>query len=60
MAIGDDECSNAVLYANGEKGLGLYIVPFSDLEADSMIYIAGSLEDFLVDGVGLDVFNCVV
>ena len=60
LAIGDDECSNAVLYANGEKGPGLYIVPFNDLEADSMIYIAGSLRDFLVDGVGLDVFNCVV
>lgn len=60
LAIGDDECSNAVIYANGEKGPGLYIVPFNDLEADSMIYIAGSLRDFLVDGVGLDVFNCVV
>ena len=25
LAIGDDECSNAVLYANGTNGFGVYM-----------------------------------
>jgi hypothetical protein len=46
--------------ADSRDMIPIQLVPFNDLEADSMIYIAGSLRDFLVDGVGLDVFNCVV
>lgn len=59
LAIGDDECSNAILYANGNNGFGVYIVSFSDLGVDEMVYIADSLEDFFVNEVGADVFNAV-
>ena len=57
LAIGDDECSNAVLYANGNKGFGVYMVSFGDLGIDEMIYIADSLESFFVNEEGMDVFN---
>ena len=57
LAIGDDECSNAVLYANGNNGFGLYIVSFSDLDVDEMVYIADSLEAFFVNEEGIDIFN---
>lgn len=57
LAIGDDECSNAVLYANGNNGFGLYIVSFSDLGVDEMVYIADSLEAFFVNEEGIDIFN---
>ena len=57
LAIGDDECCNVLLYAEGEKGFGLYIVSLSDLEENAMVNIADSLKTFLVDGIGLNVFN---
>lgn len=59
LAIGDDECSNAILYSNGNNGFGVYIVSFGDLGVDEMVYIADSLEDFFVNEVGVDVFNIV-
>lgn len=57
LAIGDDECCNALLYAYGAEGFGVYIVALNDLEIDEMIYISNSLKDFFVDGVGINVFN---
>lgn len=57
LAIGDDECGNAVLYANGNNGFGLYIVSFSDLGVDEMVYIADSLEAFFLNEAGIDIFN---
>lgn len=59
LAIGDDGCSNAVLYANGNKGFGVYIVPFGDLDVDEMVYIADSLESFFLKEMGIDTFNNV-
>lgn len=59
LAIGDDECSNAVLYANGNNGFGVYMVSFGDLDADEMVYIADSLEAFFVNEEGMDIFNNV-
>ena len=59
LAIGDDECSNAVLYANGANGFGVYMVSFGDLDADEMVYIADSLEAFFVKEEGIDIFNNV-
>lgn len=59
LAIGDDECSNAVLYANGTNGFGVYMVSFGDLDANEMIYIANSLEAFFVKEEGIDIFNNV-
>ena len=57
LAIGDDECSNAVLYANGNNGFGVYMVSFGDLGIDEIVYIADSLEAFLVNEEGIDIFN---
>lgn len=57
LAIGDDECSNVVLYANGSNGFGVYMVSFGDLDIDEMIYIADSLEAFFVNEEGIDIFN---
>lgn len=57
LAIGDDECSNVVLYANGSNGFGVYMVSFGDLDIDEMIYIADSLEAFFVNEEGVDIFN---
>ena len=59
LAIGDDECSNVVLYTYGKNGFGLYIVPFNDLDVDELIYIADSLEGFLVNDEGIDIFNSI-
>ncbi len=59
LAIGDDECSNAVLYAYGHKGFGVYIVPLNDLGVDEMVFIATSLKDFFVNEKGIDVFNSI-
>lgn len=59
LAIGDDECSNVVLYAYGKNGFGVYIVPFNDLGVDEMVYIADSLEAFFVNEEGTDIFNSI-
>lgn len=59
LAIGDDECCNALLYAHGNNGFGLYIVSLSDLDINEMKYIADSLESFFVKENGIDIFNNV-
>ena len=59
LAIGDDECSNAVLYANGSNGFGIYMVSFGDLDVNEMVYIADSLEAFFVKEKGIDIYNNV-
>lgn len=59
LAIGDDECSNVMLYANGNNGFGVYMVSFGDLSVDEMVYIADSLEEFFVNEAGIDTFNSV-
>lgn len=56
IAIADDGCDNILLYANGKKGFGLYIVAFNNLDIDEMIYLAKSLRDFLIKGIGIDIF----
>lgn len=59
LAIGDDECCNVLLYANGHEGFGVYMVSLSDLDIEEMVFIADSLEDFFVKEKGLDVFNAI-
>ena len=59
LAIGDDECSNALLYARGNRGFGVYIVSFGNLGIDEMVYIADSLEAFFVNKEGMHIFNNV-
>lgn len=48
-----------MLYAYGKNGFGVYIVPLNDLGVDELIYIAGSLEAFLVNEEGIDTFNSI-
>ena len=57
LAIGDDECSNAVLYAKGNLGFGVYIVSFGNLGIDEMVYIADSLESFFSEERGINIFK---
>ena len=57
LAIGDDGYSNALLYANGNNGFGVYMVSFGDLGVDGMVYIADSLKAFFINEDGIDTFN---
>lgn len=59
LAIGDDECDNVVLYAQGKKGFGVYMVSFNNLDIEDLKYISSSLEAFFIKGEGVDIFNCV-
>lgn len=56
LAIGDDECSNVIIYANGKNGYGIYIVSLSDLDVEEMVYISDSLKSFLVMEKGITLF----
>lgn len=53
LAIGDDEDGNALIYATGREGFGVYAVAFNDLEAEEMKYISDSLVSLLVNGKGV-------
>jgi hypothetical protein len=55
-AIGDDEGGYAIVYAQGNKGFGVYAVSFSDLDDSEKVYIAPSLYDLLVKGIGKENF----
>ena len=59
LAIGDDECSNALLYAKGNFGFGLSIVALNEVDVDEMVYIADSLDSFLTNAEGINTFNNV-
>lgn len=59
LAIGDDECGNTLIYAYGKNDFGVYIVAFNDLDVNELVYISGSLKEFFVDGIGVEVFNGV-
>lgn len=59
LAIADDGCCNVVVYAHGGNGFGLYIVPLGDLDSDEMTFISPSLESFLTQGTGTEIFNSV-
>jgi len=55
LAIADDEGENILIYATGNKGFGLYVVEFGDLDVDEMIYISKSITDLLVHGEGMNI-----
>lgn len=55
LAIGDDEGGNAILYAEGQNGFGIYAVGFGDLDADDMVFIAKSLRDLLILANGIEI-----
>lgn len=53
LAIGDDEGGNALIYATGANGFGLYAAAWNDLEVEEMKYISDSLTSLLVSGKGV-------
>lgn len=55
LAVGDDEGGSALILMKGGHGFGLYKVGFGDLDVDDASYIAPSLEEFLINAVGIDV-----
>lgn len=59
LAIADDEGGKALIYTIGEKGFGLYVIAFNDLDVDELQYVASSLSDLMINNVGIDVIkNC--
>ena len=54
LAIGDDEGGNALIYATGQEGFGVYVVAFNDLDIDEMKYVSDSLISLLVNGMGVE------
>lgn len=59
LAIADDEGGNALIYTTGEKGFGLYVIAFNDLDVNELQYVSNSLSDLLINNVGIDVIkNC--
>lgn len=48
LTIGNDEDGNAILYAKGKSGFGIYTVVFNDLDFDEMIFIPKSLKELLI------------
>lgn len=52
LAIGDDEDGNAIIYAKGKSGFGIYTVAFNDLDFDEMIFISKSLKELLILATG--------
>lgn len=54
LAIGDDEGGSAIILMDGARGCGLYITGFGDLDAETAVFIAPTLSDFLIRGIGAD------
>ncbi|WP_375199393.1 SMI1/KNR4 family protein [Bacillus sp. RS11] len=54
LAIGVDEGGNALIYFEGKRGFGLYMVGFGNLDIVDAVLIAPSLTDLLVNNFGLD------
>lgn len=57
LAIGSDGGSAILAYLFGEKGFGLYLIWEGDLDTDSSVKIANNLNEFLVEGLGIDIFR---
>lgn len=54
LAVGDDEGGNALIYFEGKGGFGLYIVGFGDLDAEEAVKVAASLNDLLINDIGIE------
>ena len=54
LAIGDDESGSALILMTGSRGFGFYKVGFGDLDVGDASYIASSLEDFLLNAIGVE------
>lgn len=56
LVIGDDGRLGAIMYLHGNKGFGVYLCRVTDLDIDKTVFIAPSLEELLINGVGIDCF----
>lgn len=54
LAIGDDEGGRALIYLNGSKGFGLYIIGFGNLDIEDAVFIAPTLKDLLINNIGIE------
>ncbi|MBQ2744472.1 MAG: hypothetical protein IJF37_02470 [Lachnospiraceae bacterium] len=54
LAIGDDEDGNAIMYAEGKQGFGVYAIAFNDIDIDEMIFISESLTEILIHAKGIE------
>ncbi|MFX0049189.1 MAG: SMI1/KNR4 family protein [Candidatus Hermodarchaeota archaeon] len=54
LAIGDDEGGKALLYMTGSQGFGLYKSDFGDPFPEDATFLASSLRELLVDGIGIE------
>ena len=52
IPIGDDEGGKALIYMTGNKGWGLYLSGFGDLDAEDAQWIASNLRELLCECVG--------
>lgn len=54
LAIGDDEGGSVLILMDGARGFGLYTAGFGDLDLESAVFIAPTLSDLLINGIGVD------
>ncbi|MNF16902.1 hypothetical protein D3C80_2201450 [compost metagenome] len=55
MAIGDNEGAYALVYLNGQYGLGIYLMGFGNLDVEDAIFISPTITKLLIDGTGIDI-----
>lgn len=55
LAFADDEGGNTLIYTVGQKGFGIYLVAFNDLDINELQYVAKSVSDLFINGEGVDV-----
>lgn len=56
IPIGDDGSGSCFLYMNGNQGWGLYLSDLSVIDREDAKWIAPTLRELLVDGIGADAF----
>lgn len=54
VPIGDNGGGKVLLYMKGKGGNGLYIVGYGDLDAEDAKWVASSIRELLVDGLGAE------
>jgi hypothetical protein len=54
LAVGDNEGGKALVIVGGEQR-GLYLVDLGDIDIESATFVAPTLRELLVNGIGIDV-----
>ncbi len=55
LALGDDDWGRAILWMPFAARLGIYLCGFGALDEEEALFVAPSLEDLLVKGIGIEV-----